>query len=112
MVRDNALAVSGLLVDELGGKSVMPYQPAGYWAQLNFPKRTYQADKGDAQYRRGVYTHWQRTFLHPSLLAFDAPAREECTARRERFQYTITSVGAFERPPLTSSQRASLPSVC
>ena len=59
-----------------------PYQPAGDWDHLNFPKRTYEADEGDDQYRRGLYTHWQRSFLHPSLAAFDAPSREECVAER------------------------------
>jgi hypothetical protein len=81
-VRDNALAVSGLLVPTIGGPSVKPYQPAGYWSHLNFPTREWVNDTGPAQYRRGLYTHWQRTFLHPSLLAFDAPSREECTAER------------------------------
>jgi hypothetical protein len=81
-VRDNALAVSGLLVDRIGGESVKPYQPAGYWEFLNFPVRTYVHDKGENEYRRGIYTHWQRSFLHPSLLNFDAPTREECTAAR------------------------------
>lgn len=81
-VRDNALAVSGLLVPTIGGPSVRPYQPAGYWDYLNFPLRTYEADKGERLYRRGMYTWWQRTFLNPSLLAFDAPSREECTAMR------------------------------
>src|SRR5581483_5956116 len=84
LVRDNALAVSGLLVRRIGGPSVKPYQPAGYWAYLNFPKREYVPDKGEAQYRRGVYTFWQRTFPHPGLIAFDAPSREECTADRPR----------------------------
>lgn len=84
LVRDNALAVSGLLVNMMGGKSVKPYQPAGYWAHLNFPQRKWQKGAGTALYRRGLYTHWQRTFLHPSLVAFDAPAREECTAERPR----------------------------
>ncbi|MBI1901819.1 MAG: DUF1553 domain-containing protein, partial [Planctomycetia bacterium] len=82
MVRDNALAVSGLLVDRVGGPSARPYQPAGYYQHLNFPKRDYLADKDQNQYRRGVYVHWQRTYLHPMLVAFDAPTREECTARR------------------------------
>ncbi|MCC9605130.1 PSD1 and planctomycete cytochrome C domain-containing protein [Blastopirellula sp. JC732] len=82
MIRDNALAASGLLVETIGGESVRPYQPAGYWSHLNFPKREYQRDKGDSLYRRGLYTHWQRTYLHPSLAAFDAPTREECTVRR------------------------------
>ncbi len=83
-VRDNALSISGLLVTRIGGDSAKPYQPDGYWDFLNFPKRSWQHDAGDNQYRRGLYTHWQRTFLHPSLLAFDAPTREECTAERVR----------------------------
>jgi mono/diheme cytochrome c family protein len=81
-IRDNALAVSGLLVRDVGGRSVRPYQPAGYYAHMNFPKRSYQEDSGEHLYRRGVYTHWQRSFLHPALIAFDAPSREECTAQR------------------------------
>jgi hypothetical protein len=81
-VRDNALAISGLLVKKIGGPSVKPYQPPGYWQYLNFPKREWQNDMGESQYRRGLYTYWQRTFLHPSLAAFDAPSREECTVQR------------------------------
>ena len=84
LIRDNALAVSGLLSPKIGGPSVKPYQPAGYWAYLNFPPRDWIADKGENQYRRGLYTYVQRTFPHPSLLAFDAPSREECTAERAR----------------------------
>lgn len=82
MVRDNALAVSGLLVREIGGPSIKPYQPAGYYHHLNFPKREYHEDTDSRQWRRGVYMHWQRQFLHPMLKAFDAPSREECTAQR------------------------------
>lgn len=81
-IRDNALSVSGLLVNKLDGLSAKPYQPAGYYKHLNFPTRTYKPDTDENQYRRGVYTHWQRTFLHPSMLAFDAPSREECVAPR------------------------------
>lgn len=84
LVRDSALSISGLLVPKIGGPSVKPYQPPGYWENLNFPTREYQADSGESQYRRGLYTWWQRTFLHPSLLAFDAPSREECVAERTR----------------------------
>ncbi len=84
MIRDNALSVSGLLVTKVGGPSVKPYQPAGYWAYLNFPTREWANDTGESQYRRGLYTYWQRTFPHPSLLAFDAPSREECTVERPR----------------------------
>ncbi|MFP6601236.1 MAG: DUF1553 domain-containing protein [Pirellulaceae bacterium] len=83
-VRDNALAVSGLLVRDIGGTSVKPYQPAGYWRHMNFPARSWKASSGNNLYRRGIYTHWQRMFLHPSLLAFDAPSREECTVERPR----------------------------
>ncbi len=84
LVRDNALAISGLLSPHIGGPSVKPYQPDGYWDQLNFPKRYYEIDHGEKGHRRGLYTHWQRTFLHPSFVAFDASTREECTAERTR----------------------------
>ncbi len=112
MIRDNALAVSGLLVDKVGGVSAKPYQPAGYWAQLNFPKRTYQHDQNANQYRRGVYTHWQRTFLHPSLLAFDAPAREECTARRERSNTPLQALVLLNDPTYVESARVFAEQIC
>jgi cytochrome c553 len=83
-VRDSALSISELLSPHVGGPSVKPYQPAGYWAALNFPTREWQNDTGEKLYRRSLYTHWQRTFLHPSLLAFDAPSREECCVERPR----------------------------
>ena len=81
-VRDNALEIAGLINLEVGGPSSHPYQPPGYYANLQFPDRDYVADKDERQYRRGVYAHWQRTFLQPMLANFDAPAREECTANR------------------------------
>ena len=82
-VRDNALAIAGILnVEDIGGPSVKPYQPAGYYESLQFPNRDYVADTDERQWRRGVYTHWQRTFLHPMLANFDAPARDECAAAR------------------------------
>ncbi|MDP7048023.1 MAG: PSD1 and planctomycete cytochrome C domain-containing protein [Verrucomicrobiota bacterium] len=81
-IRDNALALGGLLNDQMGGAVAKPYQPAGYYAPLNFPKRAYKADVNANQYRRAVYVHWQRQFLHPMFRAFDAPTREECTAQR------------------------------
>jgi hypothetical protein len=84
LVRDNALTISGLLVPKIGGPSVKPYQPAKYWENLNFPTREWQNDSGEGLYRRGIYTWWQRSFTHPSLLAFDAPSREECVAERNR----------------------------
>ncbi len=81
-VRDNALAIAGLINLDIGGPSAFPYQPAGYYANLQFPDRDYIAETDQRQYRRGLYMHWQRTFLHPMLANFDAPPREECTAAR------------------------------
>ncbi len=82
-IRDNALAISGLLHEDItGGPSAKPYQPAGYYANLNFPQRDYHPSTGGDQYRRGLYMHWQRTFMHPMLAGFDAPSREECSADR------------------------------
>jgi hypothetical protein len=82
-VRDNALFIAGLLnTEDVGGPSVKPYQPDGYYEPIQFPNRTYVASKGSDQWRRGLYMHWQRMFLHPMLINFDAPARDECTALR------------------------------
>ena len=104
-VRDTALQISGLLVDDIGGPSAKPYQPAGYYEQLNFPKREYQADSGQNQYRRGVYTHWQRTFLHPMLKAFDAPSREECTAERPRSNTPLQALALLNDPSFVEAAR-------
>jgi len=106
LVRDNALAVSGLLFQQIGGRSVKPYQPAGYWANLHFPQRIYKHDSGTAQYRRGLYTHWQRQFLHPALLAFDAPAREECTAERPRSNTPLAALVMLNDPSQVEAARA------
>jgi hypothetical protein len=106
MVRDNALAVSGLLVDKIGGPSVKPYQPAGYWQYLNFPKREWENDKGENQYRRGLYTYWQRTFLHPSLAAFDATSREECTVDRPRSNTPQQALVLLNDPTYVEAARA------
>ncbi len=106
LVRDNALKISGLLVDSVGGKSVFPYQPAGYWAYLNFPSREWQNDAGEKLYHRGLYTHWQRQYLHPSLLAFDAPSREECTADRARSNTPLQSLVLLNDPSYIEAARA------
>ncbi|MEZ6090361.1 MAG: PSD1 and planctomycete cytochrome C domain-containing protein [Pirellulaceae bacterium] len=105
MVRDAALKTSGLLVERIGGPSVHPYQPAGYYAQLNFPRREYQPDHDENQYRRGLYTHWQRTFLHPMLKAFDAPSREECTAQRSRSNTPLQSLTLLNDPTFVEAAR-------
>ncbi|MCA9136532.1 MAG: DUF1553 domain-containing protein, partial [Planctomycetales bacterium] len=81
-LRDTVLAASGLLVDEVGGPSVMPYQPAGLWEEAGTGK-SYHQSKGDGLYRRSMYTFWKRTSPPPTMLTFDATSRESCTPRRE-----------------------------
>jgi len=105
MVRDNALAVSGLLDRNVGGKSARPYQPAGLYRHLNFPARTYQHDTDSNQYRRGIYTHWQRQFLHPAMKAFDAPPREECTAERPRSNTPLGALVLLNDPSYVEAAR-------
>ncbi len=105
MVRDNALATAGLLSPKLGGPSVKPYQPRGYWSFLNFPAREWQDDSGDSLYRRGLYTHWQRQYLHPALLAFDAPSREECTTDRVRSNTPLQSLVLLNAPEFVEAAR-------
>jgi hypothetical protein len=105
-VRDAALATSGLLERTVGGPSVKPYQPPGYWDYLNFPRRTYQADAGAALYRRGLYVHWQRQYLHPAMMVFDAPSREECTARRPRSNTPLQALVLLNDPQFVEAARA------
>lgn len=105
-VRDNALATSGLLVRQIGGRSVFPDQPKGYWSHLNFPTREWQASGGPERYRRGLYMHWQRQYLHPSLLAFDAPNREECTADRPRSNTPLQALVLLNDPNYVEAARA------
>lgn len=106
LVRDNALAISGLLVPKIGGPSVKPYQPAKYWENLNFPTREWQNDSGESLYRRGIYTWWQRSFLHPSLVAFDAPSREECTAERNRSNIPQQALVLLNDPTYVEAARS------
>lgn len=106
MIRDAALRVSGLLVEEVGGPSVKPYQPAGYYRHLNFPVRKYKADEDDRQWRRGLYVHWQRQFLHPMMKAFDAPSREECTAARPRSNTPLAALTLLNDPTFVEASRA------
>ncbi len=106
-VRDNALSISGLLSDDIiGGPSVKPYQPEDYFANLNFPERTYMADTNSDQYRRGVYMHWQRTFMHPMLAAFDAPSREECSADRLQANSPQQALALLNDPSYVEAARA------
>jgi hypothetical protein len=105
-VRDVALRAGGLLSERVGGPSVRPYEPRGYLAALNFPRREWSADRGEALYRRGLYTQWQRTFLHPSLLAFDAPTREECAASRVVSNTPMQALVLLNDPIFVEAARA------
>lgn len=105
MVRDNALSISELLVQQVGGPSVKPYQPTGYWVHLNFPRRAYKADLGQSQYRRGLYSYWCRTFLHPSLQAFDAPSREEACVQRPRSNTPLQALVLLNDPTYVEAAR-------
>ncbi|HLJ09685.1 MAG TPA: DUF1549 and DUF1553 domain-containing protein, partial [Planctomycetaceae bacterium] len=105
MVRDNALAASGLLVRRLGGPGARPYQPAGYYKHLNFPLRDYKPDADDNQYRRSVYTHWQRQYLHPMLKALDAPSREECTTQRPISNTPLAALALLNDPTFVEAAR-------
>ncbi len=106
IVRDNALAVAGILNLEMGGPSVKPYQPGGYYVNLQFPNRDYVANLDRRQWRRGVYMHWQRTFLHPMLANFDAPAREECTANRTLSNTPQQALTLLNDPTMVEAARA------
>jgi mono/diheme cytochrome c family protein len=105
-IRDNALAISGLLSPKIGGESVKPYQPLGYWTSLNFPTREWQKDSGEKTYRRGMYTHWQRSFPHPAMVAFDATSREECTAERPRSNIPQQALVLLNDPEFVEASKA------
>ncbi|MDP7018884.1 MAG: DUF1553 domain-containing protein, partial [Pirellulaceae bacterium] len=77
-----------------------------YWKHLNFPKRTYKHDLGENQYRRGLYTYWCRTFLHPSMLAFDAPSREESCVERARSNTPLAALVLLNDPTYVEAARA------
>jgi hypothetical protein len=103
-LRDNALAVSGLLVPKIGGPSVMPYQPVGLWEESGTGK-SYKQSTGDGLYRRSMYTFWRRTSPPPSMLTFDATGREVCTARRERTATPLQSLVTLNDPQFVEASR-------
>ena len=95
-IRDQALAVSGLLVERIGGPSVHPYQPPGLWKELTGGGDFVQ-DHGADLYRRSLYTFWKRTIAPPSMITFDAAGREACTVRSGTDQHAAASACAAER---------------
>ena len=105
MIRDTLLESGGLLNYEIGGPSVKPFQPSGYYRHLNFPKRTYKPHSDQRQWRRGVYVHWQRQFLHPMFAAFDAPSREECAARRPVSNTPLSALVLLNDPSFVAAAK-------
>ena len=103
-LRDAVLAASGLLVDQVGGPSVMPYQPAGLWKEAGTGK-SYQQSKGDGLYRRSLYTFWKRTAPPPSMLTFDATSRESCIAKRELTTTPLQALVFLNDPQYIESSR-------
>jgi hypothetical protein len=105
MIRDQALAVSGLLVEEIGGPSVKPYQPPGLWEEITFDGTPYQVDKGEKQYRRSLYTYWKRTVAPPSMTTFDATNRETCTVRIARTNTPLQALNLMNDPAYLEASR-------
>jgi hypothetical protein len=105
-VRDNALAISGLLIERSGGPSVKPYQPPGLWEDVTVERRgKYVADKGDGLYRRSMYTFWKRTCPPPGLMTFDAPNREVCVARRATTNTPLQALVLLNDPTYVEAAR-------
>ncbi len=107
-IRDASLAVSGLLVSRLGGRSVYPYQPKGLWMELNNRpgySRAYKQGRGDDLYRRSIYTFWKRTVPSPMLKTFDAPEREFCTVRRSRTNTPLQALVLLNGPQYVEAAR-------
>ncbi len=102
MIRDNALAASGLLNDEIGGKSVKPYQPEGLWKMNN---AVYEQDEGEDLYRRSLYVFWKRTVPHPTLGTFDVPDRNECTVRRQETNTPLQALVLMNDPAFVEAAR-------
>ena len=106
-IRDNALAISGLLKHRLGGPSVKPYQPAGLWEDVTVNRQgIYVADIGEGLYRRSLYTFWKRTCPPPSMMSFDAPMREVCVARRARTNTPLQSLVLLNDPTYVECARS------
>jgi hypothetical protein len=110
MLRDQALAVSGLLVEKLGGPSVKPPQPAGLWEAVGYTgsnTRTFVADKGmEKVHRRSLYTFWKRTAPPPQMNTFDAPSRESCVVRRERTNTPLQALLLLNEKQYVEAARA------
>jgi hypothetical protein len=109
VIRDYALAASGLLEGKVGGPSVKPYQPSDVWEPIAMKQsntRFYSQDEGAALYRRSLYTFWKRAAPPPSMLIFDAPTKENCTVRRERTNTPLQALVTMNDPQFFEAARS------
>jgi len=108
LIRDQALAASGLLTRTSGGPSVFPYQPAGVWADLNAPKSHAEIYKQSSEpdlYRKSLYTYWRRAVLHPAMAAFDAPSRDVCAVERSKTNTPLQALVTLHGPTYVEAAR-------
>jgi hypothetical protein len=108
MIRDQALIVSGLMTREVGGPSVMPYQPDGVWGDLNASDKVaeiYEQDSGPELFRKSMYTYWRRAVLHPAMAAFDAPSRDVCIVGREVTNTPLQALVTLHGPTFIEAAR-------
>ncbi len=110
MIRDQALAVSGLLNKEIGGPSVKPYQPEGLWKETTGggggSTARYEVDSGNLVYRRSLYTFWKRTVPPPSMMTFDASSRDLCTVQRQQTSTPLQALVLLNDPQIVEASRA------
>jgi hypothetical protein len=104
-IRDQALAVSGLLSDKLNGPSVMPPQPEGLW-QNPYSSADWETSYGQDRYRRGLYTFWRRTVHYPAMVTFDSPSREFCVSRRVRTNTPLQALVTLNDPAYVEAAQA------
>jgi hypothetical protein len=108
MIRDQALMVGNLMTLHVGGPSVMPYQPAGVWLDMNAPEshaETYEQDSGPGLYRKSLYTYWRRAVLHPAMAVFDAPNRDVCSVERESTNTPLQALVTLHGPTYIEAAR-------
>jgi hypothetical protein len=105
LVRDNALAIAGLLSPKIGGPSVMPYQPDGIW-DIPYSGDKWVTSPGEDRHRRGLYTFWRRSAPYPSFMSFDAPSREFCTIRRVRTNTPLQALTVLNDPAFVEAAQA------